>query len=160
MHSAIVHLLSDVQPVPVQQPLSGFPPNLYTHHNRICYGVNLLGSAGLAVFPPNFLCTLSLPAGRVGWEAEKSLTQYKHLKHECVATINLILNPKWSAIPATRKKTISVPPGTRTEPKLLMKICATPGFCDSGQQIGLECVKTKWLWQCRSAVQEGQECFH
>lgn len=37
MHSAIVYLPSDAQPVPVQQPLSGFPHHLYTDHNR--YGM-------------------------------------------------------------------------------------------------------------------------
>lgn len=38
IHSAIVHLLSNAQPVHVQQPLPGFPPHLYTDHNRIWYG--------------------------------------------------------------------------------------------------------------------------
>ncbi|KAK4829726.1 hypothetical protein QYF61_006187 [Mycteria americana] len=50
-------------------------------------------------------------------EAEKSLTS-QQLKHQCVINIILILNPKHSTTPATRKKINSIPAETRTRPYL------------------------------------------
>lgn len=98
------------------------------------FGVNWPGYV-----PSQLLMHLQPPSWQGGVEAEKSLTQYKY----CFATpetsvwlLPLVsISPNLSAIPATSKKTNSIPLETRTEPKLLMKICATSGFHDSGQQI-------------------------
>ena len=62
-------------------PPSFFFPQLYML-SMTSYGLEYpcgqLGSAVPAVSPPNFLCTPSLLAGGVGWEAEKALTLRKH----------------------------------------------------------------------------------
>ena len=96
------------------------PPSLYTEHDVIWYGI--------ALWPVSVICPGYAPSqllvhlltGRL-WEAEKSLTYYKH----CLATtktsvcyhIILMLNPTHSTIPATRKKINSIPDETRTSAK-------------------------------------------
>ena len=63
MSSAIAHHPpTDPQLVPEQRSPTPTPPSLYTGHDVTWYGIPLwpLGSAVLAVSPPNFLCPSSL----------------------------------------------------------------------------------------------------
>lgn len=64
-----------------------------------------------------FSCTPSLFTGRAAQEIEKSLNKPKHCsatEHQSVIHITLILNPKHTTIPATRKEITSIPAKTRT----------------------------------------------
>ena len=77
------------------------PPTLYTEQ-KVIYGMEYpfgpLGSAVPAMSPHNFLCTPSLTAGGVGWEAGKALTLCTNCsaekKHPCAINTVFSTNPK------------------------------------------------------------------
>ena len=85
MHNAIAHQLPTNAQLVLEQwsPQANSPPvyilDMTSHGMEYPFGQ--FGSAALAVSPPSFLCPSSLLAGWA-WEAEKSLTWYKH----CLAT--------------------------------------------------------------------------
>ena len=75
----------------------------------------------------SWLCPLpaSCASGRA-WNAKKSLASInitqQQLKHQCVINIILMLNPKHSTIPATKKKINSIPAKTSTPYCMCSKI--------------------------------------
>jgi len=113
MHSATAHypltsppLSSD--PAPIQ-----LPQFIYWAWRHMVWNMPLASLDQLA-----WLYSLPDSAGTAR-EAEKSLTSNNHYlattkKHQCIINIILILNPKHSTIPATRKKINCIPAKTRT----------------------------------------------
>ena len=120
MHSAMTHhLLTDAQPVPEQQSQSpGQQPPVYIPSiTSYCmeYPFGQFVSAVMAMLPPSFLCTSFLAEhGKLQSPWLSVSTAQQQLKHQCIINIMLILNPKHSTIPATRKKINSVPAENKT----------------------------------------------
>lgn len=72
-----------------------------------------LGQLFLIVLPPGFLCTCSLAEhGTLISPWLRAHSAQQQLKHQCVNNIILILNPKHSTVPATKK---IIPDETRTQ---------------------------------------------
>lgn len=80
------------------------------------YPFGKFGSAVLTGLPTSFLCTSSLPEhGKLKNPGFRVSTAQQQPKYQCVTSIILILNPKHSTVPATKKKINSpIPAGSRT----------------------------------------------
>lgn len=87
------------------------------------------GSNVPAVFPPRFLSIPNLLAGRAVQVRNPwlSVSSKEQLNHQCVMHIILILSAKHSTVPATTKKTDSVPGENRA---ILSKV--NPVLTNSG----------------------------
>ena len=98
--------------------LPSFPQFICWAWCHIAWKIPLVSwvSAVPAVSHPNFLCTPSLLAGGVVWEAEKALTLCKQCsgktKHPCIINTVFSTSPKHSLILAAVKKVISIPAKT------------------------------------------------
>lgn len=117
-------LLTTLWPVPSlslmssQQLLTNLP-SLYADHEMLHgmeYPLGTFRFAALAMFPPSFLCTCSLPEhGKLKNPGFRVSTAQQQPKYQCVTNIIPTLNPKHSTVPAARKKSsCPIPTESRT----------------------------------------------